>query len=151
MAANLQELLDCEGDDFQETFDLNFAVIHCVAMLLELCLVAFKQCAVVQRTLSLPRPLPLSATPSLQVLRSNFGAVETVELVPGGSKIPVTKDTRRDYVNAYVKYVMTVAVKEPFEAFAGGFLRVCGGKLLVGGNSKQTSINSSIIIYSSSW
>ena len=66
------------------------------------------------------------------MLRSNFGAVESVELVPGGSKIPVTKDTRQDYVNAYVKYVLTDSVKEPFEAFAGGFLRVCGGKVLVG-------------------
>lgn len=89
VAVNLQQLLDYEGNDFQETFDLSF-----------------------------------------EVLRSNFGAVESVELVPGGSKIPVTKDTRQDYVNAYVKYVLTDSVKEPFEAFAGGFLRVCGGKVL---------------------
>ena len=75
--------------------------------------------------------------PSLQVLRSNFGTVESVELVPGGSKIPVTTDTRQDYVNAYVKYVLTDAVKEPFEAFASGFLRVCGGKVLVGGMLKD--------------
>ena len=32
---------------------------------------------------------------------------------------------------AYVKQMLTVAVKEPFDAFKTGFLRVCGGNVLV--------------------
>ena len=57
--------------------------------------------------------------------------MHTIDLIPGGSSIPVTKDTRQKYVDAYVNYVMTEAVKDPFEAFAKGFLRVCHGNVLV--------------------
>ncbi len=67
----------------------------------------------------------------MQLSRSSFGTTESVDLIPGGSKIPVTKDTRQDYVHVYVKYVMTDSVKDPYGAFARGFLRVCGGEVLV--------------------
>ena len=68
---------------------------------------------------------------SLQLTRSSFGEVVTVPLVPSGSAVPVTLDNRAEYVQAYVRYVLDVAVNDPFMAFDEGFRRVCDGKVLV--------------------
>ena len=58
--------------------------------------------------------------------------VESVNLIEKGSDIPVTKETRGAYVEAYVDYVLVKSVKDHFEAFKHGFHRVCGGgKVLV--------------------
>lgn len=50
-----------------------------------------------------------------------FGAEKVVELIPGGSKIPVTNANRAQYVEAFVKWKMVDSVSESLEAFARGF------------------------------
>jgi len=38
---------------------------------------------------------------------------------------------RHEFVNAYVDFIFNASVAEQFEAFSHGFLRVCGGRILV--------------------
>ena len=55
-----------------------------------------------------------------------------MELIPGGLDKPVTLENRKDYVSAYMNYVLNTSVDEPFKAFANGFMNVCNGRVLVG-------------------
>ena len=59
-----------------------------------------------------------------------YGAVIHHELKPGGAQTPVTNENRQEYVQLYVDWVLNQGVKEPFQAFQSGFLKVCGGELL---------------------
>jgi hypothetical protein len=54
-----------------------------------------------------------------------FGAVETHELVPGGTGILVTSENREDYVSRYVRYLLEDSVQKQFWAFQTGFRMVC--------------------------
>ena len=38
---------------------------------------------------------------------------------------------REQYVDVYIDYYLNKSVEKQFEAFATGFHRVCGGKVLV--------------------
>ncbi|XP_068272668.1 probable E3 ubiquitin-protein ligase HERC4 [Nyctibius grandis] len=60
----------------------------------------------------------------------NFGATEITELVPNGADIPVVKQNRQDFVDAYVDYIFNKSVASLFSAFHAGFHKVCGGKVL---------------------
>ncbi|KAM3863004.1 putative E3 ubiquitin-protein ligase HERC4 [Diretmus argenteus] len=64
------------------------------------------------------------------VTEENFGATEVLELIPNGEDISVNKSNRQEFVNAYVDYVFNRSVAPLFEAFYGGFHKVCGGKVL---------------------
>ncbi|XP_030643542.1 putative E3 ubiquitin-protein ligase HERC3 [Chanos chanos] len=86
---SLQQLLDHEGNDLEETFCLNFAIT-----------------------------------------REHYGLTEVKELVPGGESITVNKSNRKEFVQAYLKYVFSDSVLELYSAFSSGFLKVCGGKIL---------------------
>uniref|UniRef100_A0A8C6TYV2 HECT and RLD domain containing E3 ubiquitin protein ligase 3 n=1 Tax=Neogobius melanostomus TaxID=47308 RepID=A0A8C6TYV2_9GOBI len=88
-ARSLQQLLDYDGNDVEETFLLNFAII-----------------------------------------RENYGMTEIKELVPGGENISVDKHNRKEFVDAYLRYVFSDSVSEQYNAFSGGFLKVCGGEIL---------------------
>lgn len=88
-ARSLQQLLDYEGNDVEETFLLNFAIT-----------------------------------------RENYGMTEVKELVPGGESISVDKNNRKEFVEAYLRYVFTDSVSEQYSAFSSGFLKVCGGEIL---------------------
>lgn len=59
-----------------------------------------------------------------------FGAVKTVELKPGGSAIPVTKENREEYVLLYVDYILNKSVARQYDAFHRGFHLVCNGEVL---------------------
>eukprot|EP00873_Tetraselmis_striata_P041803 jgi/Tetstr1/462067/TSEL_007137.t1 len=59
-----------------------------------------------------------------------YGEMRTVELVPGGSSIPVTRDNRQQYVDLYAKWVLTDSISRHFSAFAEGFHQVCDGPAL---------------------
>lgn len=37
---------------------------------------------------------------------------------------------REEFVQAYLNYVFTESVRELYSAFASGFLKVCGGRIL---------------------
>ncbi|XP_054030574.1 probable E3 ubiquitin-protein ligase HERC4 isoform X1 [Melanerpes formicivorus] len=60
----------------------------------------------------------------------NFGTTEIKELVPNGADIPVAKQNRQDFVDAYVDYIFNRSVASLFSAFHAGFHKVCGGKVL---------------------
>ncbi|XP_010023217.1 PREDICTED: probable E3 ubiquitin-protein ligase HERC4 isoform X1 [Nestor notabilis] len=60
----------------------------------------------------------------------NFGTTEIKELVPNGADVPVVKQNRQDFVDAYVDYIFNRSVASLFNAFHAGFHKVCGGKVL---------------------
>lgn len=59
-----------------------------------------------------------------------YGAVTDVPLIPGGETIPVTNENRREYVDAYVRYLLDTSVSRQFEPFKRGFFTVCAGNAL---------------------
>ncbi|XP_018666987.2 putative E3 ubiquitin-protein ligase HERC4 [Ciona intestinalis] len=64
------------------------------------------------------------------VSRDNFGETTEVDLIAGGSNIPVTADNRKEYVQSYINHLFNTSVQKKFEAFNKGFHKVCGGKIL---------------------
>uniref|UniRef100_A0A8B9VHH6 HECT and RLD domain containing E3 ubiquitin protein ligase 4 n=1 Tax=Anas zonorhyncha TaxID=75864 RepID=A0A8B9VHH6_9AVES len=65
-------------------------------------------------------------TPDIHTNRMN----KIKELVPNGADIPVIKQNRQDFVDAYVDYIFNKSVASLFSAFHAGFHKVCGGKVL---------------------
>ncbi|KAJ6661566.1 hypothetical protein lerEdw1_013805 [Lerista edwardsae] len=60
----------------------------------------------------------------------NFGATEVKELIPNGADIPVVKQNRQDFVDAFVDYIFNKSVASLYDAFHEGFHKVCGGNVL---------------------
>ncbi|CAF0899632.1 unnamed protein product [Brachionus calyciflorus] len=67
---------------------------------------------------------------TFEITRQRYDQNINIELIPGGSNIPVTKDNVKQYVNAYIDYIFNKSVEKPFQAFNIGFHRVCGSKVL---------------------
>ena len=61
----------------------------------------------------------------------SFGEVTSIDLIPGGSEIKVTKKRCHEYVHAYLQYLYHDSVNKQFEAFRQGFMKVCYGKVIV--------------------
>jgi E3 ubiquitin-protein ligase HERC4 len=74
---------------------------------------------------------------NFDITRERFDQVVVVELIPNGSNIPVTKENKKQYVQAYIDFIFNVSVEPAFDAFSKGFHHVCGSKVLV-----STEINS---------
>ncbi|XP_078065235.1 putative E3 ubiquitin-protein ligase HERC4 isoform X2 [Mustelus asterias] len=55
---------------------------------------------------------------------------QDVELIPNGRNQLLTNKNKEEYVRAYVNYVFTASVKEPFNEFRRGFYKVCDKELL---------------------
>jgi len=72
---------------------------------------------------------------TFEVSLDKFGKREPYELIPGGADIAVTKSNVMDYVNKYVKFLLTDVVKNQFEGFSKGMKKI---------KSKQKSNNQSI-------
>uniref|UniRef100_A0A8C6TRC0 HECT and RLD domain containing E3 ubiquitin protein ligase 3 n=1 Tax=Neogobius melanostomus TaxID=47308 RepID=A0A8C6TRC0_9GOBI len=87
-ARSLQQLLDYDGNDVEETFLLNFAV----------------SCNII---------------PGLCLIISSFVLIQQTRLC-----------FRKEFVDAYLRYVFSDSVSEQYNAFSGGFLKVCGGEIL---------------------
>uniref|UniRef100_A0A3B4CZS8 HECT domain-containing protein n=1 Tax=Pygocentrus nattereri TaxID=42514 RepID=A0A3B4CZS8_PYGNA len=64
------------------------------------------------------------------ITREHYGVTEVKELVPGGENITVVRSNREEFVQAYLRYVFSDSVQELYSAFSGGFLKVCGGRIL---------------------
>lgn len=67
---------------------------------------------------------------NFEITRQRFDQTINVELVPNGSKIPVTKENVKQYVNAYIDFILNKSVEHAFNAFNSGFHHVCGSKVL---------------------
>lgn len=89
LGRNLQLLLDYQGGDEQDAFEMTF-----------------------------------------EITREVYGETRLVPLVLNGASIPVTKDNKQAFVDAYVRYLLVDSVVHQFGAFARGFLRVAGGPFL---------------------
>ncbi|KAL4443784.1 hypothetical protein ABPG75_011521 [Micractinium tetrahymenae] len=59
-----------------------------------------------------------------------FGDTRVVPLREGGADIPVTEENRREFVELYVDFWLNRSIHSQFEAFAKGFLMLCGGPAL---------------------
>ncbi|XP_053163446.1 probable E3 ubiquitin-protein ligase HERC4 isoform X3 [Hemicordylus capensis] len=51
----------------------------------------------------------------------NFGTTEVKELIPNGADIPVVKQNRQEFVDAYVDYIFNKSVASLYDAFHAGF------------------------------
>ncbi|XP_008552683.1 probable E3 ubiquitin-protein ligase HERC4 isoform X2 [Microplitis demolitor] len=67
---------------------------------------------------------------NFEVTREVYGEQKVYELIPGGSKIPVTLENKQEFVNSYVDYIFNKSVESHFKAFYNGFHKVCGGRIL---------------------
>ena len=59
-----------------------------------------------------------------------FGWTQVVDLVPGGSHIPVTEENKEQYVRLMAKHIMTGAIREQITAFQEGFWEVVPSHLI---------------------
>ncbi|KDD76735.1 HECT ubiquitin-transferase [Helicosporidium sp. ATCC 50920] len=60
----------------------------------------------------------------------SFGSVTSASLKPDGEALPVTDENRREFVDLYVDFWLNRSIHVQFEAFAKGFLMLCGGPAL---------------------
>ncbi|TMS04831.1 putative E3 ubiquitin-protein ligase HECTD2 [Larimichthys crocea] len=58
---------------------------------------------------------------SFQVLQEEMGVVKSYNLKPGGDKISVTKQNRKEYVQLYVDFLLNKSISKQFAAFYHGF------------------------------
>nr|XP_012137181.1 PREDICTED: probable E3 ubiquitin-protein ligase HERC4 isoform X1 [Megachile rotundata] len=65
-----------------------------------------------------------------EVVREVFGEKRIFELIPGGSKVPVTLNNKKQFVDLYVDYILNKSVAPHFDKFHEGFHKVCGGRVL---------------------
>ncbi|XP_043262293.1 probable E3 ubiquitin-protein ligase HERC4 [Colletes gigas] len=67
---------------------------------------------------------------NFEVVREAFGEKRIYELIPGGSKIPVTLKNKKQFIDLYVDYILNKSVEVHFKEFHKGFHKVCGGRVL---------------------
>lgn len=58
-----------------------------------------------------------------EVQYDHFGEMRTAPLKPHGSEIKLTYDTRKEYVDLYVRYLLDTSIRSQFDAFKKGFSR----------------------------
>ncbi|KZC13149.1 putative E3 ubiquitin-protein ligase HERC4 [Dufourea novaeangliae] len=67
---------------------------------------------------------------NFEVVREAFSEKRIYELIPGGSKVPVTMKNKKQFVELYVDYILNKSVEPHFQQFYKGFHKVCGGRVL---------------------
>ncbi|XP_059615438.1 probable E3 ubiquitin-protein ligase HERC4 isoform X2 [Phlebotomus argentipes] len=67
---------------------------------------------------------------TFSVTEEVFGEQRTVDLKPNGRNIMVTQETKKEFVDLYIDYVLNESVKMHFKGFDLGFQKVCGGGIL---------------------
>ncbi|XP_066150994.1 probable E3 ubiquitin-protein ligase HERC4 isoform X3 [Euwallacea fornicatus] len=68
---------------------------------------------------------------TFDINRDFYGKVITMELKPNGSNIPVVQENKKEYVSLYVDYIFRRSVECQYNAFRDGFMKVCGGRVLL--------------------
>uniref|UniRef100_A0A8D0G4C5 HECT-type E3 ubiquitin transferase n=1 Tax=Sphenodon punctatus TaxID=8508 RepID=A0A8D0G4C5_SPHPU len=68
---------------------------------------------------------------TFQVFQEEFGVIKTYTLKPGGDKIPVTNQNRKEYVQLYVDFLLNKSIYKQFAAFYCGFHSVCASYALM--------------------
>ena len=67
---------------------------------------------------------------NFQASQEVFGAVQTVDLCPGGGERHVTAINRKEYIDLYIEWYLILSIQTQFSAFQRGFSRLCGGPIL---------------------
>uniref|UniRef100_UPI003AAC69D3 probable E3 ubiquitin-protein ligase HECTD2 n=1 Tax=Centroberyx gerrardi TaxID=166262 RepID=UPI003AAC69D3 len=68
---------------------------------------------------------------TFQVFQEELGVVRPHNLKPGGDRIPVTKQNRREYVQLYIDLLLNKSIYKQFAAFYHGFHSVCASDALM--------------------
>ncbi|XP_048843738.1 probable E3 ubiquitin-protein ligase HECTD2 isoform X2 [Brienomyrus brachyistius] len=68
---------------------------------------------------------------TFQVFQEELGVVKSHNLRPGGDKIAVTIQNRREYVQLYVDFLLNKSIYKQFAAFYYGFHSVCASNALM--------------------
>ncbi|XP_074856470.1 putative E3 ubiquitin-protein ligase HECTD2 isoform X2 [Carettochelys insculpta] len=68
---------------------------------------------------------------TFQVFQEEFGVIKSYNLKPGGDKIPVTNQNRKEYVQLYVDFILNKSIYKQFAAFYYGFHSVCDSYALM--------------------
>lgn len=76
-----------------------------------------------QQLLDYPGDVEADLALSFSVEEDHFGEVQTHDLKPGGSSIPVTSSNRQEYVDLYTHWVLQESVQTQFTAFSEGFFQ----------------------------
>uniref|UniRef100_H2LFD2 HECT-type E3 ubiquitin transferase n=1 Tax=Oryzias latipes TaxID=8090 RepID=H2LFD2_ORYLA len=63
--------------------------------------------------------------------QEEMGIMKSYNLKPGGDKIPVTKQNRKEYVQLYVDFLLNKSIYKQFAAFYHGFHSVCASDALM--------------------
>ncbi|XP_068597078.1 probable E3 ubiquitin-protein ligase HECTD2 [Brachionichthys hirsutus] len=68
---------------------------------------------------------------TFQVFQEEVGVVRSYNLKPGGDRISVTRQNRKEYVQLYVDFLLNKSVCKQFAAFYHGFHGVCASDALM--------------------
>uniref|UniRef100_A0A8C9W1X8 HECT-type E3 ubiquitin transferase n=1 Tax=Scleropages formosus TaxID=113540 RepID=A0A8C9W1X8_SCLFO len=66
-----------------------------------------------------------------QVFQEELGIIKSYNLRPGGDKIPVTNQNRKEYVQLYIDFLLNKSIYKQFAAFYCGFHSVCASNALL--------------------
>ncbi|KAJ8776060.1 hypothetical protein J1605_015904 [Eschrichtius robustus] len=68
---------------------------------------------------------------TFQVFQEEFGIIKSYNLKPGGDKIPVTNQNRKEYVQLCIDFLLNKSMYKQFAAFYYGFHSVCASNALM--------------------
>ncbi|CAG2066369.1 unnamed protein product, partial [Timema podura] len=68
---------------------------------------------------------------TFQVSLEEYGQVKTYKLREEGENVPVTNESREEYVDLYLDWILNAAIYEQFRAFYLGFHSVCASNALI--------------------
>ncbi|CAB1338067.1 unnamed protein product [Coregonus sp. 'balchen'] len=68
---------------------------------------------------------------TFQVSQEELGVMKSYNLKPGGDKIPVTNQNRKEYVQLYIDFLLNKSIYRQFAAFYYGFHSVCASDALM--------------------
>ncbi|XP_058154748.1 probable E3 ubiquitin-protein ligase HECTD2 [Dasypus novemcinctus] len=68
---------------------------------------------------------------TFQVFQEEFGIIKSYNLKPGGDKITVTNQNRKEYVQLYIDFLLNKSIYKQFAAFYYGFHSVCASNALM--------------------
>ncbi|XP_029561271.1 probable E3 ubiquitin-protein ligase HECTD2 isoform X2 [Salmo trutta] len=68
---------------------------------------------------------------TFQVSQEELGVIKSYNLKPGGDKIPVTNQNRKEYVQLYVDFLLNKSIYRQFTTFYYGFHSVCASDALM--------------------
>nr|XP_023013190.1 probable E3 ubiquitin-protein ligase HERC4 isoform X1 [Leptinotarsa decemlineata] len=67
---------------------------------------------------------------TFEISRDVFGEIVTVPLKENGKNIAVNQENKQEYVDLYVNYIFYESVKQQYQSFHTGFMKVCDGRVL---------------------